>query len=205
MIGLERGFTLLELLVTIVIASIVLALAVPSFQSLTLNGQRTTAINEMLQAIQFARAQAVTLRVPVTICRSSSATSSTPACAAGAGWENGWIVFTDRGATVGTLQADDANADINGDGSVTALDAVLIAHEPLPASTTTLRGNGVAATGTVNRISFSAAGITTNAGSIVYCDRRGLSDANSKVLVVSTGGRVRSTSPGDASVTSCTP
>jgi type IV fimbrial biogenesis protein FimT len=195
---------MIEMLITIAIASVVLTLAIPSFRTITLNNQRAATVNELLKAIQYARAEAVVLRTSVTICRSNNVTTGTPTCASGTGWENGWMVFTDRGATVGTLADDDAASDRDGSGAVDLLDAVLLVHDKVASSSVTIRGNGLAALGTINRITFSAAGTTSNAGSIVYCDQRGFANGNARVLVSSTFGRVFSAPSNQSGLTATT-
>lgn len=54
-----RGFTLLELMVTISVAGVLLALAIPSFQRLMASNQLTTTGNNMIEALNLARMQAI--------------------------------------------------------------------------------------------------------------------------------------------------
>lgn len=67
----SRGFTLIELMVTIAVAAILMAIAVPSFTSLINSNRLTSAANEMVAAVQTARLEAVRTRRPVTICTSA--------------------------------------------------------------------------------------------------------------------------------------
>ena len=64
-----RGFTLLELMVTIAVLAIIATLGVPSFRELIQNNRVTTQTNELVTALNFARAEAVkrgrTVRVTV--------------------------------------------------------------------------------------------------------------------------------------------
>lgn len=85
---ITRGFTLIELMVTIAVLAIAIAIAVPSFTSV-IQSNRTTSLNqEMLGAIQLARSEAVKRRKDVIICR----TENQSVCANGTNWAAGWLV-----------------------------------------------------------------------------------------------------------------
>ncbi len=91
----NAGFTLIELLMTVVIASIVLMLAVPSFTDTIRNNRLTAQSNDLVTAINLARAEAVKRRADVTVCPSTNQST----CAATA-WQNGWIVRADASGDV---------------------------------------------------------------------------------------------------------
>jgi type IV fimbrial biogenesis protein FimT len=92
------GFTLVELLMTIGLASVLLALAVPSFNSFIVGSRVTTEANEMIAAIHFARSEAIKRNGSISFCRAASATATS--CAAASGhWEN-WIVRAEGGNVV---------------------------------------------------------------------------------------------------------
>lgn len=85
---INRGFTLIELMVTIAVLAIVIAIAAPSFTSV-IQSNRTTALHhEILGALQLARSEAVKRRSDVIVCRSEDRVN----CANGADWTVGWIV-----------------------------------------------------------------------------------------------------------------
>lgn len=84
------GFTLIELMVTIAVLAIVVAMAVPSFQSLTNSSRLTSTANELMAALQYARSESLRRNVRTTVCQSSTGTT----CSTTATWP-GWIVFTD--------------------------------------------------------------------------------------------------------------
>lgn len=57
--GLQIGLTLIELMVTIAIASILMMLAIPSFKNLLANYQIRTAAQAMHDGLQLARVEAI--------------------------------------------------------------------------------------------------------------------------------------------------
>lgn len=63
----NRGFTLIELMLGILVAGVLLALAVPSFQNLMANNALRTASADLVTAINTARSQAVSLRKDVIL------------------------------------------------------------------------------------------------------------------------------------------
>ncbi len=85
------GITFVELLVTLAVVSILLAIGVPSFNDAVLSSRLTGIANDLLASVQLARSEAVKRNVPVTLCRSSNGTS----CATTGGWQQGWIVADD--------------------------------------------------------------------------------------------------------------
>lgn len=87
------GLTLVELLVTLVVAGVVAAVAVPGMRTMLLRRQVQAAIDSLQADFRYARVQALKRGHSVTICRSDNGT----ACHASDGsWEVGWIVFDDN-------------------------------------------------------------------------------------------------------------
>lgn len=94
----QIGFTLIEMMITLVIMVIVLRVAVPSFQTTFANNRLLTQANEIANSIQYARSEAIKRTATVTICSSANPTAVapvTPACAGSTTWTTGWIVFSD--------------------------------------------------------------------------------------------------------------
>jgi type IV fimbrial biogenesis protein FimT len=85
----HRGFTLVELIVTLAITVILLTLGIPAFRDMTLNNSRTGRINELVTALQLARSESVKRGVEVSIANTGA-------------WEQGWTVFVDDNSN-GTL------------------------------------------------------------------------------------------------------
>lgn len=87
-----RGFTLVELLITLAVAAILLAVAVPSFRTFIQNAKLNSAADSFLAAIQQARSEAITRGDIVVLCR--TADSSTDNCGgSNKNWSAGWLMY----------------------------------------------------------------------------------------------------------------
>lgn len=62
------GFTLIELMVTIFVAAILMAIAVPSFQHITTSSRLTTTANSLVSALHVARMEAIKRNADVEFC-----------------------------------------------------------------------------------------------------------------------------------------
>ena len=99
-----RGFTLIELVVVLALASILVTIAVPSFRGFFQDSRATTESNLLLSALTLARNSAVTQGVPVSVCAAN--TSRTNCAGSNTDWGQGWLVFTDGGSTPGSLDTN---------------------------------------------------------------------------------------------------
>lgn len=98
----NAGFTLIELMVTVAILAIVLAIAGPSWIALQAGNQIKAASGDWSLALQKARAHAVKERGQVTVCVSSDGAT----CLASADYGLGWIIKTGDSGNNGRLLAD---------------------------------------------------------------------------------------------------
>lgn len=85
------GFTLIELMVTIGIAAILLALALPSFTESIRSNRVSTATNQMLATFNLARADALRSKSQAWVCPSNPTRDD-----CGAEWKDGMLVWTDE-------------------------------------------------------------------------------------------------------------
>jgi type IV fimbrial biogenesis protein FimT len=97
-----HGFTMIELIVTMTVGGILMALAVPAFNTFIQNQRLTTATNSLVLSLNLARSEALKRDLPtgVTVCASGDGLACN-----GASWSQGWIVIdTSGGANAGVLQ-----------------------------------------------------------------------------------------------------
>lgn len=81
----QAGFTLIELMITIVIGTVLLAVGIPSFQAITQNTRLATSSNNLVMAMVLARSEAVKTGREVYIAPIDS----------GDGWGGGYLVGFD--------------------------------------------------------------------------------------------------------------
>jgi type IV fimbrial biogenesis protein FimT len=95
----QKGFTVIELMVTVAIVAILAAVAVPSMRDFLRRARASTMANEMLTAFTLARSEAIRRNGNVTICPTNAAQTD-----CGSSWNDGFMVFTD-GGTAGTYES----------------------------------------------------------------------------------------------------
>lgn len=97
--GSLSGFTIIELLVTIVVLGVILAMGLPNLREFLVRNQAAAITSEFSSDISRARIEAISRNNCVTICMSGNTanalTGGTPTCAtAGNNWQAGWITFS---------------------------------------------------------------------------------------------------------------
>jgi type IV fimbrial biogenesis protein FimT len=68
----QKGFTLIEVLLVLAIASILLTIAIPSFQLLKATLKKQQVQNELLRNVYFTRGQAISQARPMQLCPSGN-------------------------------------------------------------------------------------------------------------------------------------
>lgn len=155
------GFTLLELIFTVLITAFLFGIAIPGFHTFILNNRLITQANTILGSLTLARSEALKRGHQVNVCASSDKIHCKDS------WHNGWMVFVD---------ADDDDAVDEGD-------TLIRSYDGLPAGTT-LIGN----TPVREKITFNARG-RSGAGTLFLCDQRGTGHARG--IVIAATGRSR--------------
>jgi type IV fimbrial biogenesis protein FimT len=107
----QAGFNLIELMVTVSLAAILMAIGVPMFRNSVANNRLTSQTNDMVGALTLARSQAITLNQRVTFCRTASEAAT--ACSGSAGDWQFWLVRTGAGTVVRRGALVVASLDVN--------------------------------------------------------------------------------------------
>jgi prepilin-type N-terminal cleavage/methylation domain-containing protein len=85
----QSGFTLIELMFTIVVLAILLGIGIPNFRDFIRNGRMAAQANDLLTGINVARSESVKRRTPVTLCSGADQDCD------GGDFTDGWFVFVD--------------------------------------------------------------------------------------------------------------
>lgn len=101
MIMKHSGLTLIELMVTLALLSVLMAVGIPQFTSSTANSRLTSAINALSGDLSFARTEAIKRGESITVTGAANWATS--------GWT---ITVTSGGATLRTSPALTAGATI---------------------------------------------------------------------------------------------
>jgi type IV fimbrial biogenesis protein FimT len=136
----QRGFTLLELAITLAVLGIVLAAAIPSMTALINSGRLTANANDILTALHSARVESIRRGQRVVMCPSGDGTTCSN------NWNDGWMVFEDR----------------NRDGAP-AGESVLYTGNLTPTLTILASSNIT----TTNRVVFNPDGFARTAGTLL--------------------------------------
>jgi len=90
----QNGFTLYELMITLLVIGVILTFGVPDFSEFTRNSQLTGTANDLHSSMQMARSEAARSKSNITICGSTNSMDPVAADCNGT-FEDGWIVFID--------------------------------------------------------------------------------------------------------------
>ena len=163
----SRGFTLVELLMVLCVATVLLMFAVPSFSRMMSSSKLTDASNALLSSMYRARSEAIKRNGRVALCKTVDGNT----CVATGGWEQGWIVFRDT----------------NNNGVRDSNEVIIERIQPLPSMRVT--GNSPVA----EYVSYVATGSTRliggafQAGTVTVCAEPGKSDQARQIIISSVG------------------
>lgn len=165
----QRGFTLLELLITVALVAIVLAIGIPSFRDMMRENRLTAYANEFLGALAFTRSEAIKRGQRVVLCKSSNGSQ----CTADSGYAQGWIVFV--------AQPNATKAEINSNADI------LRVYGALPVGMTFVGNNPVK-----SYVSYNSDGLSRSfgggfqAGTLTLCHEN-----KGREVIINSTGRAR--------------
>jgi type IV fimbrial biogenesis protein FimT len=128
----NKGFTLIELIITLTIAGILMAVAAPSMFTFVSSSRLTTQINDLIVDLSLTKSEAIKRNTTTGICVTSDGTS----CAAGTSWVSGWRVYYIDPVTSANVTVKRHEA-LSGSNTLTA-----------PANTLIFASNGALSSGT---------------------------------------------------------
>ena len=102
------GFTLYELLITIIVGSVILGFGVPSFQRIMHNSRSVTHTNDLITALNLGRSEATRRGAPINLCASSDGAT----CSGSTDWSTGWVLRTPGGEVLRTWPARSGGASV---------------------------------------------------------------------------------------------
>jgi prepilin-type N-terminal cleavage/methylation domain-containing protein len=153
----KSGFTLYELMITVTIVGIVLALGIPNFRQFLQNSRMTSTANDLHAAFHMARSESSRAKSNITICASANAMTTGANC--GGNWDEGYIIFVDT------------DGDLNRSGAT---------ENVLRAQPSTAKGVTIAVADDATYFSYASTGLgRANVGDkpamsqVVMCDERG--------------------------------
>ncbi len=153
----QAGFTLYELMITLIIVGVVLSYGMANLSDFTKNGRMTATANDLHAAFHMARSESARAKSNITVCASAAPMAAAADC--DGTWDQGYIVFIDT------------NGDLLRAG---ATESILRRHDVLESGVTLKIANGATYFG------FASSGLGRgNVGGvpavtqIVMCDERG--------------------------------
>ncbi len=158
----QRGTTLYELLMTLLLVAIIAGLALPSFATSIARQRQRVEIDALFHAVHVARKESIMRRRVVSLCPSTGGLR----CSGSTDWSAGWILF--------------ANHDRDDPPEIDAGEPLLSVHRAGDSIRITANRRGFTLRSTEQR--------ATN-GTLVFCDTEGRIPP--KALVVSYTGRPR--------------
>lgn len=185
----QTGFTIIELMITVAIAAILVAIAIPNMQVYTQNNRLRSTAYDLVAALNTARGEALKRKTTVVLCRTATdPTTTTPACGGTTKiWSNGWLVFVPSVSTSTTY---------------TAATDVLLAKGVTPDTSVNVKTNSAAA----DNVVYNSDGTITAASkaTLAVCDSRGV-NFGKQVDVTPVGRPAITVAYPGTPLTTCTP
>jgi len=170
-----RGFTLIELMVTLVLLAVMLTLAAPSFLTFQRNAELTSTANSFVGSLSAARAEAMKRQLRAFVIPGDCVTASTS-------WATGWCVYLDTNTSTTAASVLPDSGDI-----------IVAKQGPMPG--TVAVASSTFLDGTSAYVMFNGSGFMALVGSAFSTDRsirmsNGTSEAD-RLVIASPSGRLR--------------
>ena len=159
----DAGFTILELLVTLAVASVLATVAVPNFAAMIRHNRAAAAVNGLHASLNYARHTAIVRNSYVVMCKSNDGIRCNHALS---DWNSGWLIFDN-------LNRDSAV-------QVNTGEPILRVHGPARPQAPIVSNR--------NSFTFRPMGTRSVNGTFRYCSEDGQND---RALIVNVMGRVR--------------
>jgi type IV fimbrial biogenesis protein FimT len=85
---MQRGFTLVELIITVFLVAVLVTVAIPSFRTTMMGVRGSSLADKLVSTIHYARSEAITRNQRITLCASLDGLICNNAAA---NWNRGWI------------------------------------------------------------------------------------------------------------------
>jgi type IV fimbrial biogenesis protein FimT len=191
------GFTIIELMLSIALAGVLLAIAAPSYTTMVLNNCLTTKANGLVSALQLARSSAITFHDDVTVGALPCSVSGGAACSTTNEFGSGVVVFRDidgdnlADAAIEDADGDgvlDAGEDLNGNGILDREIIKMVRFDSCAATMDeTTGGDDTIADSTA--LVYASNGAATPRGTINICDTRDNTTYDARRITLSATGR----------------
>ena len=157
----QQAFSLIEALVTLTVLSTLVSIAIPSLSNIIQSSRQTTQTNQLIGALNYARAKAITSRRMVSLCAGNTS------CSNSTRWQQQILIFS----------------DVNRDGLLNPEDTLLVVvslAENYSWNWSNFRNQ--------NHMSYKPDGTTHSLnGTFTLC----LRDQSTRAVAVNTSGRAR--------------
>ena len=189
-----RGFTLIELMVTVALAALLALVAAPNLSAFKRNAELTSVTNSLVAALSTARSEALKRNYNVFVTTQTG------------NWQGGWVVFV----------------DVNGNGVLDAATDIAISTQPALASYYDVTGGHLNSNNNQRYVMFNGSGFARQVGSSANAFSTGTGGANTQVeitradladnqakfdetrrIFVAITGRIRSCKPKNSSDPEC--
>ena len=160
-----KGFSLVDLIVTVTVSTVLFGLAVPVTGNLITSNRISGQVNKLTGSLALTRTEAIKRNQHVVLCKSDNGTD----CSRRGHWESGWIIYVDEN---NNRQRDEQ-------------EELILVHEKLENNIKI----SYSAFGSRHYVAYRPTGYTKTNGTFIICNPR--TPERSKALILTKSGRVR--------------